>query len=101
MAVIFEQELPEGVPIGMLDAVTDEMGVDDDPPDGMIVHTHFEPDGRVHVFDVWESAEDHNKFAESRLMPAMSKIAASRGFELPATQPNASVTQVHRLVRGR
>lgn len=100
MAVILEQELPEGVPIGMLDAVADEMGVDDDPPDGLIIHTHFERDGRVHVFDVWETAEDHEKFRESRLMPAMTKVAAASGFELPATQPEASVTTIHRLVRG-
>ena len=101
MAVIVQMELPAGVPIGMLDAVADEMGVDTDPPAGMIVHTHFEKDGRVQVLDVWESYEDHAKFAESRLMPAMAKVAAAKGFELPPDQGEPSVTQVHRVVRGR
>jgi hypothetical protein len=101
MAVVFQQELPEGVPIDMLDAVADEMGVDTDPPDGLIVHTHFEQDGRVHILDVWESAEHQDKFAASRLVPAMQKVAAARGFELPQPQSEPSVTDVHRMVRGR
>jgi hypothetical protein len=101
MAIIFEQTLPAGVPIDMLDAVADEMDVNNDPPDGLIVHTHFEKDGRVQVFDVWQSAAHHQKFSEARLMPAMIKVAAARGFELPQDGPEASVTEVHRLVRGR
>jgi hypothetical protein len=101
MAVIVQQEMPAGVPISMLDAVTDEMGVETDPPEGLIVHTHYEKDGHIHIFDVWESVELHDKFAESRLMPAMGKIAAASGFELPGTQPQSAVTEVHRLVRGR
>ena len=101
MAVIFQQTLPLGVPIDMLDAVADEMDVDNDPPDGLIVHTHFEKDGHVQVLDVWQSAEHHDKFTESRLMPAMGKVAAARGFDLPQGQADASVTEVHRVVRGR
>jgi hypothetical protein len=100
MPIIFQQNMPAGVPIEMLDAVTEEMGVDNDPPEGMIVHTHFEKDGRVQVFDVWESAEQHQKFSESRLMPALAKVAAARGFDLPQGEPDVSVTEVHRLVRG-
>jgi hypothetical protein len=99
--VIFQQILPTGVPIQMLDAVTDEMGVDADPPEGMIVHTHYEHDGRVHVLDVWESAELHQKFAESRLLPAMGKVAAAQGFDLPQGEPDVTITSIHRMVRGR
>jgi hypothetical protein len=100
MPIIFEQSMPAGVPIDMLDAVTEEMGVDNDPPEGLIVHTHFERNGRVQVIDVWDSAEQHQKFTESRLMPALTKVAAARGFDLPQGQPDVSVTEVHRLVRG-
>ncbi|MCW2539122.1 MAG: hypothetical protein JWN95_847 [Frankiales bacterium] len=101
MAVIFQQTMPVGVPIEMLDAVTEEMGVDNDPPEGMIVHTHFEKDGRVEIFDVWQSAEHHQKFTESRLMPAMIKVAAAKGVDLPQEHPDASMIAVHRVVRGR
>jgi hypothetical protein len=101
MAIIYQQILPSAVPIDMLDAVTEEMDVDNDPPDGMIVHTHFEKDGRVQVIDVWQSVEQHDKFTESRLMPAMGKVAADRGFDLPQNEPEVSLTEVHRVVRGR
>ena len=100
MAVIMQQTLPPGVPIDMLDAVSDEMGVNDNPPDGMIVHTHFEKDGHVEVLDVWETAEHYRQFAESRLMPAMGKVAAARGFELPQAGPEPTLIEVDRVVRG-
>ena len=100
MAVIMQQTLPPGVPINMLDTVSDEMGVNDNPPDGMIVHTHFEKDGDVQVLDVWETAEHYRQFAESRLMPAMGKVAAARGFELPQAGPEPTIIEVHRVVRG-
>jgi hypothetical protein len=100
MAVVVQQTLPPGVPIDMLDAVTDEMGVDASPPPGMIVHTHFEAGGRVQILDVWESAEDHQRFVQARLRPAMAKVAAARGFGLPQGGPEESVIEVHRLVLG-
>ena len=102
MAIVFRQVMRAGVPIEMLDAVTKEMGVDADPPPGMIVHTHFEQDGRVHILDVWESEEAHQHFAESRLGPAMAKVAADNGIDPAAAgEPESSVVEVHRLVRGR
>lgn len=100
MAVIMQQTLPSGVPIEMLDAVSDEMGVDESPPDGMIVHTHFEQDGRVQVIDVWDTADQYRKFVELRLMPAMGKVAAARSFELPPGGPEPTFIEVHRVVRG-
>ena len=58
----------------MLDEVTEEMRVDQDPPDGILFHTHFEQDGqdgRVRVVDVWESQEAYERFRDTRLIPAM------------------------------
>ena len=102
MTVVMQQVMPTGVPLDMLDAVTEEMGVDSAPPAGMIVHTHFEKDGRSHIVDVWDSAEAHQAFVESRLMPAMAKVAAERGFDIAAAGPPETVlTDVHRLVRGK
>jgi hypothetical protein len=102
VAVIMQQVMPAGVPIDMIDAVTEEMGADASPPDGMIVHTHFEKDGRVHIVDVWESADAHQSFVETRLMPAMAKVAAARSFDLEAAgPPETALTEVHRVVRGK
>lgn len=102
MAVIVQQTMPAGVPLAMLDEVTVEMGVDTNPPDGMIVHTHYEEGGRVHIVDVWESEQTHQTFVETKLRPAMGKVAAGRGFDLSqAGEPDTSVVEVHRVVRGR
>jgi hypothetical protein len=101
MAIIFTQTLPAGVPIQMLDAVTEEMGVDTNPPEGLIVHTHYEEDGRVKILDVWESAALRDAFEADRLRPAQGKVAAQLGIELPQDgQPDMSTTEVHRVVRG-
>jgi hypothetical protein len=102
MAIIFEQTLPEGVPIQMIDAVTEEMGVDTNPPEGLIVHTHYEADGRVKILDVWESVALREAFDDDRLRPAYGKVAAQLGVELPqGGEPDMSTTEVHRVVRGR
>jgi hypothetical protein len=101
MPILFTQVMPVAVPIEMLDAVTEEMGVDKAPPDGLIVHTHFEKDGRAHIVDVWESAEAQQRFADTRLNNAMEKVAANRGFDLTqGGQPEIEITTVHRMVRG-
>jgi hypothetical protein len=53
MAVLVATAFPVGVTNEVLDAVTDEMGVDAKFPSGGIMHVHFEKDGRAHGVDVW------------------------------------------------
>ena len=102
MTVILQQTMPEGMTLEFLDEVTREMGVDTDPPAGLIVHAHFEEDGRVRVVDVWDSQEAYESFAETTLMPAMQKVAAGRGMDMSqAAQPATSLLRVHGLVKGR
>jgi hypothetical protein len=102
MTVIMLQTMPEGMTLELLDQVTREMGADTDPPAGLIVHTHFEEDGRIRIVDVWDSQEKYDSFAESRLMPAMQKVAAAQGMDMSqAPQMQTSVLKVHGLVKGR
>ena len=99
MAVLVEAVFPAAITIEVLDAVTDEMGVDTHLPAGGISHVHYEKDGRVHGVDVWESAEDFQTFAESTLQAAIGKVAAARGIDLAqAGEPEFSITEVHRVV---
>lgn len=99
MAVIMIQTLPDGVPIAMLDAVTAKMDAKANPPGGLIVHTHYEEDGRVRIMDVWESEEAFRTFQEERLMPAMKQVASENGMDL-SDEPEHRVVEVHDFVRG-
>src|SRR5690348_1792680 len=101
MAVILEQVMPEGVSLEMLDAVTDEMNVDQDPPAGLLFHVHFEQDGKMRIVDVWDSQDAFESFRDSRLMPAMQAVMQRQGETEPPPQPEESITTVHRVVRGR
>ena len=99
MAVLIEDVFPAGVTIELLDAVTDEMGVDAKLPPGGILHVHFEKDGRAHGVDVWDSVEAYEQFVQSTLMPAMGKVAAARGLDPSKIgEPEVTITEVHRLV---
>ncbi len=100
MAVLIEDVFPVGVTIELLDAVTDEMGVDASLPPGGVVHVHFEKDGRAHGVDVWDSVEAYEQFVQSTLMPAMGKVAVARGLDPSKMgEPEVTITEVHRLVR--
>ena len=65
--------------------VMSNMNWENEPvPDGFIAHYSCEkPDG-LFVFDVWESAEDWQRFAEGRLGAA---IAAATGGQGPQPEP--------------
>ena len=100
MTVLIEDIFPVGVSIELLDAVTDEMGVDGNLPSGGVLHVHFERDGRAHGVDVWDSVEAYEQFVQSTLMPAMGKVAAARGLDMSKIgEPEVTITEVHRLVR--
>jgi heme-degrading monooxygenase HmoA len=100
MVVLLQQVMPEGVTLELLDAVTDEMRADEDTPEGLLVHTHFEKEGRVHVVDVWESQQAYDSFREARLGPAMHAVAERNGMQGPPPEPESSLVEVHRAVRG-
>jgi hypothetical protein len=103
MAVLMTQTMPEGVTVQMLDAVTEAMGVDKDPPAGLVVHVHYERGGRTEIADVWESREAYETFEAERLMPAMQKVASEQGMSAPSPQEVGApdFTEVHAIVRGR
>jgi hypothetical protein len=100
MTVLIETVFPVGVTNELLDAVTDEMGVDAELPPGGVVHVHFEKDGRSQGVDVWDSVEAYQQFVQSTLVPAMGKVAAARGLDPSKVgAPEEKITEVHRIVR--
>jgi heme-degrading monooxygenase HmoA len=78
------------------------MGVLSDPPEGLIVHTHFVEGNRVRIVDVWDSREAFETFRDGRLMPTMEMVAADSGMDMSqAAPPETTMTEVAGLVRGR
>ena len=68
----------------------------DEPPPGLIVHTAaVTENGRMRIFDVWESIEDHDRFVEERLRPATLMLVGDR---IPRW-PEPEVHDLHSLVR--
>lgn len=67
----------------------------DTPPDGLIMHSAGEADGKWQIVDVWESEEQAQRFDSERLIPA---IAAASGEESPATRPPLTVYELHNLI---
>lgn len=66
MAYAFTQDVP--IDAAFYKRITDGLG--DDPPKGLIVHLAVErPEGGLRYFDVWETEEDWDRFAEERLHP--------------------------------
>jgi hypothetical protein len=101
MAVLMNQVMPEGVNVDLLDEVTAEMGVDKDPPNGLVVHVHFEENGRTRIVDVWDSVDAYETFARDRLGPAMGRVAQRHGLSLDASMREPSVVEVASVVRGK
>jgi hypothetical protein len=101
MAVVLQQVMPEGVGMEMLDEVTAEMGVENDPPAGLVVHVHFVQDGRAHIVDVWDSVQDFEAFNKARLEPAVARVMERNGMTMEgAPEPETSILDVHAIVRG-
>ena len=56
-----------------------------DYPAGFVSHYAGSTGGTWVVFDVWESREDFDRFAQERLMPALER--ASGGEQPPRAEP--------------
>ena len=47
-----------------------------DDPEGLIVHTASEKDGRIRVIDIWESKDAYQRFERDTLMPAVQGVVS-------------------------
>jgi hypothetical protein len=66
---------PRDVTYEIYKQVEAKIGVANDPPDGLIVHTASEVDGQLRIVDIWESEEHAQRFGQERLGPAIAEIA--------------------------
>jgi hypothetical protein len=78
------------------DAVHSHMGVDDNPPDGLIFHSAGPIENGWGVIDFWESREHFDRFSEQRLQPGLQELG-DRAFQGP---PDIKEFPVHHFTRG-
>ena len=72
---------PQGFTTAIYDATLKELdaaGAGFGKVPGRTFHCAMEADGTIHVFDVWESMEQFEKFGET-LMPIMTKLGVDPG----------------------
>ncbi len=77
------------------DAVHSGMGIDSDPPEGMIFHSAGPIDDGWGVIDVWESRGHFDRFVEGRLGPKLGELGAE-AFQGP---PDIKEFPVHHYTR--
>ena len=75
------------------DAAHAVMGIDSDPPRGMIVHSAGPIEGGWGVIDFWESRQAFDEFVSARLMPRLQGLG-DQGFPNP---PEVKEFPVHNL----
>jgi hypothetical protein len=90
-------DFPQGFGTSVYDAVQAELGLESDPPDGLIFHAAGEVDGKWTVSDVWESRQAYEDFREQRLFPAIQKVSGQD----PTSGPMPTITEsaVHNYVK--
>ena len=90
-------DFPEGVGTPLYDAVQAELGIADNPPDGLIFHWAGDVDGKWTITDVWESREAFDGFREDRLAPAIQKVSGTDPTDGP--QPTFTEFPVHNYIK--
>lgn len=77
------------------DALHAHMGIDNDPPEGLIFHSAGPIDEGWGVIDFWESREHFDRFRDNRLMPAFGEL----GDQAPSSPPDVKEFPVHHFTK--
>ena len=78
MAIGIHMVLPEGLGVDEYRAVNAAIKAQDDAVAGLLFHQAIEQEGKVNVYDVWESRQAFDTFQQERLGPT---IAATVGAD--------------------
>jgi hypothetical protein len=81
MAIGLRLKFPGGT-AEQYDSIHSHMGIDANPPEGSIFHAGGPIEGGWGIIDFWESREAFDRFAESRLQPAIQELG-DRAFSGP------------------
>jgi hypothetical protein len=89
---------PEGAGQAEYEAVTKKMLgslTPSETPDGLIVHTAGQSPQGWYVYDVWESKEDFERFAQEKVGPASEAVMGE------PMQVEPTFYEVSNLIRGK
>ena len=73
MAVTLFMRVPE-LSLGRYDKLMVSLGLDANPPAGMVLHVATEAVGAVNVVEVWQTPQAAEGFVETRLKPALDAL---------------------------
>jgi hypothetical protein len=90
-------DFPESVGTNMYDGVRAEMGIENDPPPGLIFHWAGDVDGKWTSRTSGRAATRMTGFREERLFPAIRKVSGMDPAAGP--QPTISEFAVHDYVK--
>ena len=85
----------EGGTQDQYEAIHSHMGIDGDPPEGMIFHSAGPIEGGWGIIDFWESRDHFDRFQGSRLGPAIQEVGDS-AFQGP---PDIKEFPVHHITK--
>ena len=94
MAILYIQENTP-VDVETYKRINATMGVEESPPEGLILHTASQGESGLVFVDVWESQEALDRFRDERLMPAVREVVG----EPQGPEPQVKVYEVVDLVR--
>src|SRR3954464_9845429 len=89
---------PREVTYDIYQQVTAKMDVENDPPDGLILHSASEVDGKLKIVDIWESNEQAERFGQERLGPAIAEVAGEQ-MAGPPDPAQLEIYEIKTLVR--
>lgn len=89
MAVVMIMEWP-GVTLEQYEAVRRTTRFEEDIPPGGIFHVAAHDGSGLRVTDVWETADDFNRFRDNRLMPAVQQAGIT-------TEPKVEVYPTYNI----
>jgi hypothetical protein len=93
MAVIVTQEFE--ATSDQYDDVNGKIDPENNPPDGLIVHTAADAGGgKMRIVDVWESQGAFESFGQEKVGPAVAEVLGA-----DAPPPDIKIEELHNVVK--
>lgn len=81
----------EGFTLQQYDKIRQLVDLDNEKPEGAVVHIASSDSKALRITDVWESEKELNNYVQNRLMPKIVEIGIK-------TKPNVEVYPLHNLM---